>query len=173
MKLLAVVLPLLLIVSFGTAIFAAQRALASDYEAGEDHSEHESSSAAGSHDDGAANDHDDSPDADGGSGTDHGLSNAPDQPGTRSDVKGGWNSNSSTINGSVKRPENQKPFIIFSPMSGDMIQIIGDRIEILHSDGIQEIIDKGRFEMRDNLGRLIVERVVTNGDYDRLINLTK
>ena len=44
----------------------------------------------------------------------------------------------------------------------------GNKIEVKHPDGIREEIENGRFEMKDALGRTIVERPATANDISRL-----
>jgi hypothetical protein len=57
--------------------------------------------------------------------------------------------------------------------TGDRIEVMGDRITITYRDKTTETIVGGRFEMKDSLGRRIVERAVTNDDFDRLVDLAR
>ena len=52
--------------------------------------------------------------------------------------------------------------------TGDRVEVEGDKIEVEHPDGITEEIENGRFEMKDALGRTIVERPATADDISRL-----
>ncbi|QND68949.1 hypothetical protein HB777_29875 [Mesorhizobium loti] len=52
--------------------------------------------------------------------------------------------------------------------TGDKVDVDGNNIEVEHPDGITEVIENGRFEMKDALGRTIVERPATADDFSRL-----
>ncbi|WP_292190871.1 hypothetical protein [Mesorhizobium sp.] len=52
--------------------------------------------------------------------------------------------------------------------TGDKVDVDGSKIEVEHLDGIREEIKNGRFEMKDALGRTIVERPATANDFSRL-----
>lgn len=52
--------------------------------------------------------------------------------------------------------------------TGDKVDVDGSKIEVEHIDGIREEIKNGRFEMKDALGRTIVERPATANDFSRL-----
>jgi hypothetical protein len=52
--------------------------------------------------------------------------------------------------------------------TGDKVDVDGNKIEVEHPDGITEVIENGRFEMKDALGRMIVERPATADDFSRL-----
>ncbi|PZV34842.1 hypothetical protein [Mesorhizobium kowhaii] len=52
--------------------------------------------------------------------------------------------------------------------TGDRVEVEGNKIEVEHPDGIKEEIENGRFEMKDALGRTIVERPATANDISRL-----
>lgn len=52
--------------------------------------------------------------------------------------------------------------------TGDKVDVDGNKIEVEHPDGIREVIENGRFEMKDALGRTIVERPATADDFSRL-----
>ncbi|MFD1981990.1 hypothetical protein ACFSOZ_04720 [Mesorhizobium newzealandense] len=52
--------------------------------------------------------------------------------------------------------------------TGDRVEVKGNKIEVEHPDGITEEIENGRFEMKDALGRTIVERPATADDISRL-----
>ncbi|MBB6409785.1 hypothetical protein [Mesorhizobium sangaii] len=52
--------------------------------------------------------------------------------------------------------------------TGDRVEVDGNKIEVLHPDGITEEIENGRFQMKDALGRTIVERPATANDISRL-----
>nr|WP_189502209.1 hypothetical protein [Mesorhizobium sp. M00.F.Ca.ET.216.01.1.1] len=72
---------------------------------------------------------------------------------------GGSDGNSATGNGQV------------NPATGDRVRVHGHAIEVVHADGIREKIENGRFEMKDALGRTIVERAATAADFSRLQGL--
>ncbi|TIS43132.1 MAG: hypothetical protein E5X01_05580 [Mesorhizobium sp.] len=55
--------------------------------------------------------------------------------------------------------------------TGDIIEIDGNRITIIHRNGMKEEIENGRFEMSDAQGRTIVERRATEKDLARLLGL--
>nr|WP_214475365.1 hypothetical protein [Mesorhizobium sp. dw_380] len=52
--------------------------------------------------------------------------------------------------------------------TGDKVEVDGNKIEVTHPDGIQEEIENGRFEMKDALGRTIIDRRATPEDVNRL-----
>lgn len=52
--------------------------------------------------------------------------------------------------------------------TGDRVEVDGNKIEVQHPDGITEEIENGRFQMKDALGRTIVERPATANDISRL-----
>ena len=51
---------------------------------------------------------------------------------------------------------------------GTRVEINGNDIEVVHSSGIKEEIENGRFEMKDASGRTIIERPATAADIARL-----
>ena len=55
--------------------------------------------------------------------------------------------------------------------TGDTLSIEGDKITVIHRNGMKEKVQNGRFEMTDALGRTIVDRVATQEDVSRLLNL--
>lgn len=52
--------------------------------------------------------------------------------------------------------------------TGDTVEVDGDKITVIHRDGMQEEIENGRFKMQDALGRTIIEREATPEDVARL-----
>lgn len=58
-----------------------------------------------------------------------------------------------------------------NPETGDRVEVEGDHIEVLHTDGTKEEIDGGVYEMKDARGRTIIERRATQADVDRLMAL--
>lgn len=52
--------------------------------------------------------------------------------------------------------------------TGDTVEVDGDKITVIHPDGMQEEIENGRFKMQDALGRTIIEREATPEDVARL-----
>lgn len=55
--------------------------------------------------------------------------------------------------------------------TGDKVEVGGGKITVLHPNGMKEEVENGRFEMRDALGRTIVERKATQDDIMRLQSL--
>jgi hypothetical protein len=55
--------------------------------------------------------------------------------------------------------------------TGDKVEVDGDTITVIHTNGMKEKIDNGRFRMEDALGRTIVERAATAADLKRLKGL--
>lgn len=55
--------------------------------------------------------------------------------------------------------------------TGDTLSIEGDKITVIHRNGMKEKVQNGRFEMTDALGRTIVDRLATQEDVSRLLNL--
>ena len=51
------------------------------------------------------------------------------------------------------------------------ITVSSQFIEVVHSDGISERVEAGRFKMKDPLGRTIIDRVAKPGDIKRLKGL--
>ncbi|MER9298430.1 hypothetical protein NKI38_18305 [Mesorhizobium sp. M0621] len=72
----------------------------------------------------------------------------------------GGTDNSGSGNGGAGRHVNAA--------TGDKVEVDGNKIEVEHPDGIREEIENGRFEMKDALGRTIVERPATADDFSRL-----
>jgi hypothetical protein len=55
--------------------------------------------------------------------------------------------------------------------TGDKVTIDGSNIQVSHPDGFTETIQRGRFKMRDPLGRTIVDRLAKPADIKRLRGL--
>ncbi|UCI24900.1 hypothetical protein [Mesorhizobium sp. B2-8-5] len=55
--------------------------------------------------------------------------------------------------------------------TGDTLSIDGDKVTVIHSNGMKEQVQNGRFEMKDAQGRTIIERQATEEDLSRLLNL--
>ncbi|KQU92068.1 hypothetical protein ASD12_03765 [Mesorhizobium sp. Root102] len=53
-------------------------------------------------------------------------------------------------------------------VTGDKVDVTGNKITVRHPDGITEEIENGRFRMEDALGRTIIDRRVTPADVGRL-----
>lgn len=58
-----------------------------------------------------------------------------------------------------------------NPTTGDWVQINRHRITVVHTNGMKEEIENGRFEMTDAQGRTIIERKATHSDLTRLQRL--
>ena len=55
--------------------------------------------------------------------------------------------------------------------TGDKVTIDGSNIQVTHPDGYTETIQRGRFKMKDPLGRTIVDRLAKPADIKRLRGL--
>jgi hypothetical protein len=55
--------------------------------------------------------------------------------------------------------------------TGDKVEVSADAVEVTHSNGMKEKVEKGRFRMEDKYGRVIVDRKATAADIDRLKSL--
>lgn len=55
--------------------------------------------------------------------------------------------------------------------TGDTLSIDGDKITVVHPNGMKEQVQKGRFQMTDAQGRTIIERQATQDDVSRLLSL--
>ncbi|TPJ74737.1 hypothetical protein [Mesorhizobium sp. B2-6-2] len=55
--------------------------------------------------------------------------------------------------------------------TGDTLSIDGDKVTVIHRNGMKEQVQNGRFEMTDAQGRTIIERQATEEDLSRLLNL--
>jgi hypothetical protein len=55
--------------------------------------------------------------------------------------------------------------------TGDTISVDGNKITVVHRNGMKEEVRNGRFEMTDAQGRTIIERQATQDDVSRLLNL--
>ncbi|AZO08824.1 MULTISPECIES: hypothetical protein [unclassified Mesorhizobium] len=85
---------------------------------------------------------------------------------------GGSNANAGPGNNSGKgntNPGGKASHV--NAATGDVVEIVGNKITVIHRNGMKEEVDNGRFEMTDALGRTIVERKATQQDLKRLLNL--
>ncbi|OHV88686.1 hypothetical protein [Mesorhizobium sp. ORS 3428] len=55
--------------------------------------------------------------------------------------------------------------------TGDSVHVDGNKITVVHRNGMKEEIENGRFEMTDAQGRTIIERRATHEDLTRLLSL--
>ncbi|TPK90630.1 MULTISPECIES: hypothetical protein [unclassified Mesorhizobium] len=55
--------------------------------------------------------------------------------------------------------------------TGDTLSIDGDKVTVIHRNGMKEQVQNGRFEMMDAQGRTIIERQATEEDLSRLLSL--
>ncbi|RAZ87059.1 hypothetical protein DPM33_27385 [Mesorhizobium hawassense] len=55
--------------------------------------------------------------------------------------------------------------------TGDTLSIDGNKVTVVHRNGMKEQVQNGRFEMTDALGRTIIERQATDEDLNRLLSL--
>ncbi|RUV94447.1 hypothetical protein EOA75_11485 [Mesorhizobium sp. M1A.F.Ca.IN.022.07.1.1] len=86
---------------------------------------------------------------------------------------GGGNANAGPGNNSGKGNTSPggKAASRVNAATGDIVEIDGNRITIIHRNGMKEEIENGRFEMSDAQGRTIVERRATEKDLARLLGL--
>ena len=55
-----------------------------------------------------------------------------------------------------------------NPSNGDVVQVSGTNVDVLHRNGMRERVKAGRYLMEDGKGRTIVERRATSADIARL-----
>jgi hypothetical protein len=85
---------------------------------------------------------------------------------------GGGNANAGPGNNSGKGNTNPgKSASHVNATTGDTVEIDGNKITVIHRNGMKEEIENGRFEMTDALGRTIVDRWATQEDLARLLGL--
>jgi hypothetical protein len=85
---------------------------------------------------------------------------------------GGGNPNAGPGNNSAKGntdPDGKNNYT--NTVTGDTLSIEGDKITVTHRNGMKEQVQNGRFEMTDALGRTIIDRLATQEDLSRLLNL--
>jgi hypothetical protein len=85
---------------------------------------------------------------------------------------GGGNPNAGPGNNSGKgntNPGGKNSYT--NAATGDTLSIDGDKITVVHRNGMKEQVQNGRFEMTDAQGRTIIERQATEEDLSRLLNL--
>ena len=85
---------------------------------------------------------------------------------------GGGNPNAGPGNNSAKGntdPDGKNSYT--NTVTGDTLSIEGDKITVTHRNGMKEQVQNGRFEMTDALGRTIIDRLATQEDLSRLLNL--
>jgi hypothetical protein len=58
-----------------------------------------------------------------------------------------------------------------NPRTGDMISVSDSTVEVRHRNGVREILSNGRYMMRGNRGRSIVDRIATPADRSRIQSL--
>ncbi|WP_167524636.1 MULTISPECIES: hypothetical protein [unclassified Mesorhizobium] len=85
---------------------------------------------------------------------------------------GGGNANAGPGNNSGKGNTNPgKSSSHVNAATGDTVEVDGNKITVIHRNGMKEEIENGRFEMTDAQGRTIVERWATQDDLTRLLSL--
>lgn len=85
---------------------------------------------------------------------------------------GGGNPNAGPGNNSGKGHANPGGKNSYSnPATGDTLSIDGNKITVVHRNGMKEEVRNGRFEMTDAQGRTIIERQATEEDLNRLLSL--
>jgi hypothetical protein len=58
-----------------------------------------------------------------------------------------------------------------NPVTGDLIELNGSNIKVVHPEGMKEQIENGRYVMKDAVGRTIINRPATEADRARLRGL--
>lgn len=81
-------------------------------------------------------------------------------------AKSGGNGKGKDASGrsAAKNPATQH----VNPITGDLVQVSGTNIEVLHRNGMRERVKAGRYLMKDASGRIIIERRATGADVSRL-----
>lgn len=110
----------------------------------------------------------------GGSNSGNGGSNGNGNAGGNSGNSnaGGGNPNAGPGNNSGKgntNPGGKNSYT--NAVTGDTLSIDGNKITVIHSNGMTEQVQNGRFEMTDAQGRTIIDRQATQEDLTRLLNL--
>lgn len=85
---------------------------------------------------------------------------------------GGGNPNAGPGNNSGKghaNPGGKNSYT--NAATGDTLSIDGNKITVVHRNGMKEEVRNGRFEMTDAQGRTIIERQATEEDLNRLLSL--
>ena len=85
---------------------------------------------------------------------------------------GGGNPNAGPGNNSGKgntNPGGKNSYT--NAATGDTLSIDGNKITVVHRNGMKEEVQNGRFEMIDAQGRTIIERQATEEDLNRLLSL--
>ncbi|MBZ9761503.1 hypothetical protein LB553_11530 [Mesorhizobium sp. CA8] len=105
-----------------------------------------------------------------GNGGNNGNSNGQGDNGNSN--AGGGNPNAGPGNNSGKgntNPGGKNSYT--NAATGDTLSIDGDKVTVIHRNGMKEQVQNGRFEMTDAQGRTIIERQATEKDLSRLLNL--
>ncbi|CAN7477071.1 hypothetical protein LJR234_003403 [Mesorhizobium amorphae] len=107
----------------------------------------------------------------GGNSGGHGNGGNGNSGGNSSSAGGGANSGSGNAgqgnSGKAKGNQGNHGTHV-NAATGDTVEVDGDKITVIHRDGMQEEIENGRFKMQDALGRTIIERKATPEDVARL-----
>jgi hypothetical protein len=113
----------------------------------------------------------------GGSGNGNGGGNGKGEGGGKGNSGGGGGGNSgggksggtgsATSQGSAGRKAASGAKHV-NPRTGDLVQVSGNNIAVLHRNGMREAIRAGRYRMTDGKGRTIIERAATRADVSRL-----
>ncbi|MEI9403777.1 hypothetical protein [Mesorhizobium argentiipisi] len=105
-----------------------------------------------------------------GNGGNNGNSNGQGDNGNSN--AGGGNPNAGPGNNSGKgntNPGGKNSYT--NAATGDTLSIDGNKVTVIHRNGMKEQVQNGRFEMTDAQGRTIIERQATEEDLSRLLNL--
>ncbi|MDX8480733.1 hypothetical protein RFN28_20000 [Mesorhizobium sp. VK24D] len=85
---------------------------------------------------------------------------------------GGGNANAGPGNNSGKGNTNPgRNASHVNAATGDTVEVDGNKITVVHRNGMKEEIANGRFEMTDAQGRTIIDRLATQEDLARLLSL--
>jgi hypothetical protein len=99
--------------------------------------------------------------------------NSGNAGGNSSGKAGGNNAgrNTGKGNSAVKDADDGDTSSHVNAVTGDKVEVDGNKITVFHPNGMKEEIENGRFEMRDAFDRTIVERAATAADQARLKGL--
>ncbi|MER9245439.1 hypothetical protein [Mesorhizobium sp. M0590] len=115
----------------------------------------------------------------GGNGNGNGNGNSGNSGGN----SGNSNSNAGAGKGKAKSQDDNlpdpapavnpdsKPKLFVNASTGDRVEVSGPSIGVVHSNGLSERIDSDQYEMRDAEGRIIIRRLATRSDRDRLLGM--
>lgn len=103
----------------------------------------------------------------GGGNSGGGNSGGNSNGGNSGNSNGNGNSGNSGKSGSNKGKSGNSASHV-NAATGDRVDVTGNKITVLHPNGITEQLENGRFRMADALGRTIIDRRATPADVSRL-----